>query len=122
MVLVTQSKRMWLVGMAISLVIFAIVYLTVIQPDNNTANQLVKQGQQELSTGLKQSQQVIKQAQQQVKSGGAASASGAAAGGAAASAAANKTLSRASKLTSCVAAAGTDANRLQACQVKFAGD
>jgi hypothetical protein len=122
MVLVTQSKRMWFVGMAISLVIFAVLYLTVIRPDNNTANSLAKQGQQELSTGLKQSQQVIKQAQQQAKSAGASSSGAAAAGSAATNKTINKTVSQAQKLTNCVAAAGTDPSKLQACQVKFANN
>ncbi len=38
MVLVTRSWRLWLVGMAASLVIFAVVYFAVIQPAQNTAD------------------------------------------------------------------------------------
>jgi hypothetical protein len=102
MVIVTQSKRMWLLGLAVSVAIFAVLYFTVIQPDNNTANQAVK-------TGLQQSQQAINQAKQQVNSSG----------GGAASNAANAALNHASKLTSCLQSAGTDASAVQACQVKF---
>jgi methylmalonyl-CoA mutase cobalamin-binding subunit len=120
MVLVTQSKRMWFAGVAVSLLIFAVLYFTVIRPDNNTANQLAKQGQQAVNQGLQQSQQVIKQAQQQAKSAGASGSSAAAAGSAATNKTINKTVDKAQKLTNCVAAAGTDPSKLQACQVKFA--
>jgi type II secretory pathway component PulM len=119
MVLVTQSKRMWFAGVAVSLLIFAVLYFTVIRPDNNTANQLAKQGQQAVNQGLQQSQQAINQAKQEAKSAGA-SGSSAAAAGSAANKTINKTVSKAQKLTACVAAAGTDASKLQACQVKFA--
>ena len=102
MVIVTQSKRLWLLGLAVSVAIFAVLYFTVIQPDNNTANQAVK-------TGLQQSQQAINQAKQQVDSSGGGSATNAA----------NAALTNASSLTSCLQAAGTDTSKVQACQTKF---
>jgi hypothetical protein len=92
--------------MAASLVIFAVVFFTVIQPSMNTANQALK-------SGLQQSQQVIKQAQQQLGSD-----SGQAGG---ANVKAQQQLGKAAKLTSCVAAAGTDPAKIQACQAKYAG-
>lgn len=126
MVLVTTSWQRWAAGLAVSLVVFLVLYLTVIQPSSNTANQAVK-------AGMQQTQQAIKQAQQQINSGSnqASAASGhaskqfAAAGAkankqlAAAGAKANQQLSEAGKLAACVAAAGTDTGKLQACQVKY---
>ena len=105
MVLVTNSWRMWLVGLAVSLGIFAVLYFTVIRPDTNTANQAVK-------AGLQQSQQALNQAQQQVSS-----ASGQAS---AATRHAAKKLSDAQKLTACLTAAGTDPTKLQACKTHYA--
>ncbi len=104
MVLVSGNWKMWLVGMAVSLGIFAVLYFTVIQPDNNTANQALK-------TGLQQSQQVETQAQQQLSN--AANQAGAS------SSAAHKTLNKAAKLTACVSAAGTDTAKIAACQAQF---
>jgi hypothetical protein len=120
MVLVTNNWRIWLIGTAASLVIFAVVFFAVIHPAQNTANQALK-------SGLQQSQQVIKQAQQQIKSAGsqASAASGQASAASkqagAVSGQAQQQLSKAAKLTSCVAAAGTDPTKLQACNVKYAG-
>jgi 2-hydroxychromene-2-carboxylate isomerase len=82
--------------MATSLVIFLIVLFAVILPAQNTANQALKQG-------LQQSQQAIKQSQKAFKGNGAA----------------EKNLSKAQKLTACVAAAGTDPSKLSACQAKY---
>jgi type II secretory pathway component PulM len=101
MVIVTTNWRIWLAGMAASLVIFAVVFFTVIQPAQNTASQAVK-------SGLQQTQQVIKQAQQQVSnSGGPASSAG------------QQALNNAQKLTTCLAAAGTDVTQLEACHTKY---
>jgi peptidoglycan hydrolase CwlO-like protein len=106
MVLVTSNWRMWMAGMAASLVIFAVIFFTVIRPDQNTANQALK-------SGLQQTQQVVKQAQHQLSSvGGQAGA---------ASGQARQQLTKAAKLTSCVAAAGTDATKLQACSATYGG-
>lgn len=103
MVLVTNNWRTWLIGMAASLVIFAVVYFTVIQPSMNTANQALK-------SGLQQTQQAVNQAQKQLATSGAST--GVAAGQA------QQQLSSAAKLTSCLAAAGTDLTKIQACQTK----
>jgi hypothetical protein len=118
MVIVSGNRRMWWVGMAVSVIIFAVLYFTVIRPDNNTANQAVQ-------AGLKQTQQVIKQAQQQV---GAASGQASAASGQASAASkqasnvaatGQKVLNKAAKLTSCLITAGTDTSKVAACQTQF---
>ena len=101
MVLVTGSWRLWALGLVSSLIIFLIVFFTVIKPSENTANQVLRQG-------LQQSQQAIKQGEKALKSAGG-------------NGAAQKTLSNAQKLTQCVAAAGTDPSKLSACQSKFGG-
>ena len=104
MVLVTGNWRLWMVGMVASLAIFAVVFFTVIRPSENTASQALK-------TGLQQSQQAISQAQKQVSSAsGQASVS---------TKKAQAQLDNATKLTSCVSAAGTNATAIQACQVKY---
>ena len=102
MVLVTGNFRVWLVGVAASLVIFAVAYFAVIRPDQNTANQAIK-------SGMQQTQQALNQAQKQLGSAGTP-----------ASGVAQQQLSNATKLTACVSAAGTDATKLEACQTKFA--
>jgi hypothetical protein len=104
-ILVTGNRRMWAASLAVSVIIFAVVYFTVIRPDNNTANQAVK-------AGLQQSHQVINQARKQLsKTAGTA-------GGATKQA--QKSLGNAAKLTDCLQSAGTDATKLAACQTKFA--
>ena len=119
MVLVTGSKRVWFASMAISIVLFAIIYFTVIRPDQSTANHALK-------SGLAQSQQVINQAQKQLSTASsAANGAGAAAGSSAAVTSAvnqgQKILSKAQKLTKCVAAAGTDTGKLATCQSQYGG-
>jgi hypothetical protein len=103
MVLVTTNWRLWAVGMLASLAIFAVVYFTVIQPSTNTANAALK-------TGMQQSQQVINQAKKQISSSGVTGAE---------AKQANQQLNKASKLTSCVASAGTDPSKLASCQSQF---
>jgi flagellar biosynthesis/type III secretory pathway M-ring protein FliF/YscJ len=88
--LVVSSGRWWLASAAVSLIIFLIVYFTVIRPDNNAANQLLKSGEQ--------------QVQQAVHN---ASASGA------------KVPAGVTNLANCIAAAGTDTGKIEACQSKF---
>ena len=129
MVLVTTSWQRWAAGLAVSLVVFAVIYLTVIQPSTNTANQAVK-------AGLQQTQQAIRQSQQQINQASGANQANAVAAGhaskqvaaaakqankqlAAAGAKANQQLSQAGKLAACVTAAGTDTGKIQACQVKY---
>jgi preprotein translocase subunit YajC len=108
MILVTTSKRMWLAGLAVSLIIFGVVYFTVIKPDNTAANQAVK-------SGMQQSEQVIKQAQKQVTS--AEKQAGTVA--TKTDKKANQQLGNAAKLASCIAAAGTDTSKLASCQSKY---
>ncbi|HEX3834119.1 MAG TPA: hypothetical protein VHW04_19210 [Solirubrobacteraceae bacterium] len=106
MVLVTGNWKLWLVAMPASLAIFAVLFFTVIKPSSDTANQAVK-------SGLQQSQQVLNQAQKQITSVGGA--------GNSVTKQAKQQLSKASKLTSCVAAVGTDPSKVEACQSKYAG-
>lgn len=103
MVLVTGNWRLWALGMGTSLVIFLIVLFAVILPAQDTANQAVK-------AGIQQGQQALNQAQKALKQSGVAGSS---------NKTAQKVLSNAQKLTSCVAAAGTDPTKLSACQSKF---
>jgi hypothetical protein len=101
-ILVTGNRRLWAASLAVSLIIFAVLYFTVIKPDNNTANQAVK-------AGLQQSHQVINQARKQLNNTSAGSASKQA----------QQSLGKAAKLTTCLQAAGTDATKLAACQTKY---
>lgn len=115
MLVVTNNWRIWIAGMAVSLAIFGVVFFTVIKPSSDSANQAIK-------SGLQQSQQVINQAQKQLGSGSgtASSATGAADSTASSVAASAQTqLNNASKLTACLAQAGTDVTQVQTCQTKF---
>lgn len=87
---VVASRRYWFVGAAVSLIIFLILYFTVIQPDNNAANAA-------LTTGEQQVQQAVHNA----------SASGA------------KVPAGVTNLTSCLAAAGSNTAQVQSCTKKF---
>jgi hypothetical protein len=108
MVLVTGNWRVWLAGMAASLIVFAVVFFAVIKPDQNTANQALK-------SGLQQTQQALNQAQQVGSVEKQAGSIGTQATGTA-----QQQLSNTAKLTSCISAAGTDAAKLQACQAQYA--
>lgn len=111
MVLISNNPRYWLAGMAVSLVLFAVLFFTVIQPDNNTANQAVK-------SGLQQSQQALNQAQKQITSseGSAAGASKAASN---ATQQATQQVNNASKLAGCLESAGTNLTAAEACKTKY---
>jgi hypothetical protein len=126
MVLVTTSWQRWAAGLAVSLVIFLVLYLTVIQPSTNTANQAVKTGEAQTQQAIKQAQQQINDASDQASAASGHTSKQAAAVGAkankqitAAGAQANQQLNEAGKLAACVSAAGTDTGKLQACQVKY---
>ncbi len=126
MVIVNTSWQRWAAGLAVSLIIFVVLYLTVIQPSTNTANQAVKAGEAQTQQAIKQAQQQINSASSQANvASGHASKQAAAAGArankqlAAAGAKANQQLNQAAKLAACVSAAGTDTGKLQACQVKY---
>jgi hypothetical protein len=122
MVLVSYSRRAWAISMAVSVVIFAVLYFTVIKPSSDTANQAVK-------TGLQQTQQALSQAQQQLSTGagqvGRSSTSGGTVSTAPAGSASTgagqveQQLSKAQQLTACVTAAGTDVGQIEACKTKF---
>jgi peptidoglycan hydrolase CwlO-like protein len=113
MVVVTNSWRVWAIGMAVSLLIFGVVFFTVIKPSTDTANQAVK-------SGIQQSQQVLSQAQKQISSAtGQAGATSGQAGAAAGQA--QQTVNRAAKLASCLASAGIDSGKIQACQSQYGG-
>jgi hypothetical protein len=86
------SPKYRLISLAVTLGIFLIIYFAVIRPDNNTAN-----------NAIKQSNAQVKQVEQQAAK--AAKQSGVPAG--------------VQNLTACIAAAGTNAGELQACAAKF---
>ena len=90
MFVVVSRPRYWLVGAAVSLIIFLIMYFTVIRPDNNLATSALKSGEQQLNQAVH-----------------SAAASGA------------KVPAGVTNLTSCLAAAGADTSQIQACTKKF---
>ena len=122
MVLVTGNWRIALAGLAASLLIFGVLFFTVIQPSQNTANQAIK-------SGLQQSQQAINQAQKQLS--GASSSAGSVGSAApqvskqvskqisSATSQAQQQLSKAAKLANCLSAAGIDATKIGACQASY---
>lgn len=105
MVIVSGNWRIAIAGLAVSLVMFLVVYFAVIKPDNSVANQALK-------TGLQQSQQALNQAQKGLSSAGAQ-------GSASAGQEASKQVSKAQKLTACLATAGTDVSKMQSCQALY---
>ena len=119
MVLVTGNWRVALAGLAASLLIFGVLFFTVIQPSQNTANQAIK-------TGLHQSQQALNDAQKQLSNATSQAGSASSTGSVApqvskATGQAQQALSKAAKLTSCLSQAGTDPTKLQACQASYGG-
>jgi hypothetical protein len=87
---VVSSGRWWIASAAVSLIIFLIVYFTIIKPDQNTANQALRAGEQ--------------QVQQAVNS---ATSSGL------------KVPAGVTNLANCIAAAGANTGELQACAAKY---
>lgn len=115
MVLVTGNWRIAIAGLAASLVIFGVLFFTVISPSENTANQAIK-------TGLQQSQQALNQAQKQLSSASSTPAQAAPQVQKQISSAtgqAQQTLNKAAKLTSCLSAAGTDTSKVASCEANF---
>jgi type II secretory pathway component PulM len=92
---------MWVAYATVSLVIFGVLYFTVIKPDTNAANNAIK-------TGLQQSQQVISQASKQLTTAGQASS------------AASQATQKAAQLSTCLVSAGTDVTKIQTCQTQYA--
>lgn len=102
MVLVTTNWRMYLIGLAVSLGIFLVIYFTVIKSSTDTANKAIQ-------TGLEQTQQGLDQAQKQLNQSGVNSSK------------ANAQLNSAQALAQCLTSAGTDTDALAACQSQFGG-
>jgi len=112
MVLVTGNWRIAMAGLAASLLIFGVLFFTVIQPSQNTANQAIK-------TGLQQSQQALNQASKQLTGASTQTSPSAPAVASQVSNATNQAqqqLSHAAKLANCLSQAGIDASKIQACQ------
>jgi F0F1-type ATP synthase membrane subunit b/b' len=118
MVLVTGNWRAWAIGMAASLVIFAVVFFTVIKPSSDTANQAIKTGLQQSQQAINQGQQALHQAQKQLTTAGGQSAKVSGQAGQVSSQA-QQELGKAAKLTSCLSSAGTDVGKIQVCQATF---
>jgi flagellar biosynthesis/type III secretory pathway M-ring protein FliF/YscJ len=104
MLIVNRNPMVWLAGLAVSLIIFLIIYFAVIKPDNNSANKAINSSE-------KQAQQVLQSAQKQVNAATKGSGS--------AGTAANAATSKAAKLAACVTKAGTDVGKIQTCQASF---
>ena len=91
MTIVVRNPMYRLIGIAVSLIIVAVVYFAAIKPNQDTANTAIKQSEQQV-------QQAVNQADKQ--SGGAVPQG-------------------VKDLTSCMAAAGSDTGKIQACAAKF---
>jgi hypothetical protein len=89
MFIASVRPRYYLISLAVSVGIFLLLYFTIIKPDNNAANNAIRQGEQQVQQSLSQAAQ-----------SGAIPAS-------------------VTNLTACVAAAGTNTSELQACAAKF---
>lgn len=113
MVYYTNNWRIYLMGLAASLIIFGVVFFTVIKPSSDTANQAAKTGIQQTQHAAAEAERQLDQAAQQ------AGAAGSQPQGRAISSQAQGEVSNASKLTTCVSNAGTDVAKIQSCQVRF---
>jgi hypothetical protein len=51
MIVVSSSWKMWLVGLAVSVGIFLVIYFTVIKPTTDTANKAINRGLHQVSQG-----------------------------------------------------------------------
>jgi hypothetical protein len=106
MVLITNNWRIWLAGLAASLLIFGVIYFTAIRPGTDTANQAVK-------AGLQETQQVLNQSEKDLASGVAtAPAITTSTGGA-------LKVHSVSALAQCLAGAGSNAAAIQACHTNY---
>ncbi len=91
MIVVVRNPMYRLIALGVSVGIIVILYFAVIKPNNDTANTAVRQGEQQL-------QQAVSNANK--STGGAVPTS-------------------VTNLTSCIAAAGTDTGKIQACSAKY---
>jgi hypothetical protein len=116
MVLVTGNWRIAMAGLAASPLIFGVLFFTVIQPSQNTANQAIK-------TGLQQSQQALNQASKQLSNASSQTSpsppTAVPSQVSKATSQAQQQLSHAAKLANCLSQAGIDASKIQACQANF---
>lgn len=115
MVLITGNWRVALAGLAASLLIFAVLFFTVIQPSENTANQAVK-------AGLQQSQQALTDAQKQLSNASSqtpGTSSQVQKQISSATGQAQQQLSKAAKLANCLSQAGLDTSKVSACQAQY---
>jgi 16S rRNA U1498 N3-methylase RsmE len=91
MFIVVRNPMYRLIALGVSIAIAAIIYFAVIKSNTDTANNAIKASEQQV-------QQAVNQANKQ--SGGAVPQG-------------------VKDLTSCIAAAGTDTGKIQACSAKF---
>jgi hypothetical protein len=120
LIVVTNSWKIWLAGLAVSLGIFAIVYFTVIKDANDQADEALQQSNQAIEQGLQQSQQALDQNQQALDQADNGTGTGGGGGGAnAGGGSANQAIDQAQKLAECIAGAGTDTAAIQQCQAQF---
>lgn len=113
MVYYTNNWRIYLLGLAASLIIFGVLFFTVIKPSSDTANQAAK-------TGIQLTQHAAAQAERQLDQAAARTgAVGSQPQGHAISSQAKGEINNAAKLATCVSNAGTDVAKIQSCQVTF---
>jgi hypothetical protein len=91
MLVVVRNPMYRLIALGVSVAIFLILYFAVIKPGNDTATNAAKQGEQQI-------QQAVSNA---------------------AKANPGSVPAYAQQLTACIAAAGTDAGKVQACSAKY---
>jgi outer membrane protein TolC len=103
-----RGSRTWLVGLAVSLSIFAALALGACgSSSNDSVNKALDQANQAEQQGLDQAQQGLDQAKKQLKQSGVNDAQ------------AQDALDNAQKFARCVSDAGTDTGKLQDCQSQF---
>ncbi len=110
MIVFTNSWKIWLAGLAVSLGIFAVIYFTVIEPSNDRADEALEQSDELIEQGFQQSEEALEQSQQQLDESGAGSAGEAA----------DQQIEQAQQLSQCLAEAGADVAAVQECQAEFA--
>jgi hypothetical protein len=106
MVLINNNWRIWLAGLAASLLVFGVIYFAALKPSSDTATQAAKAGSQ-------QTQQALKQVTTALGSGvpnGSAVPS---------STASNLQVHSAAALAQCLAAAGGNPTAVQACHTNY---
>ncbi len=96
---VMGALRYRLIGAGVSLIIFLIVYFTIIRPDNNAAQNALRSSEAQAAQAAQQAQKAV----------GVSNAQ------------AGQLLSKAQKLTACIQKAGADPNAIAACDSKFGG-